>query len=125
MGVQKEGINKRFYPRVGWSFMVRFRPKGSADAKWELATINDISEGGCFFYCVGPRQAGDILEIEVQLPALQGYMRFNGEIKRCQVDSSRPLPRYGLAVQFHGMDEEKKRQFVETLNFFLRRQEKK
>jgi hypothetical protein len=125
MGKESKGANQRRFPRVGWSFMVRFRPKGVPDAKWEMTTINDISEGGCFFYSGSSYGIGDVLEVEVQLPALQGYMRFNAEVKRCQGDTSRHLPRYGLAVEFFGMDEARKKQFIETITFFLKRQEKK
>ena len=89
-----------------------------------MLTIFDISEGGCFFFGGFPHKAGEILELEIRFPILEEYMRFRGEVKRCEQDKTKHFPRYGLAVQFIEMDEQKKKQFVDTINFFLKKQQK-
>lgn len=121
-----KGTERRRYPRISWNFFVRFRRKGIPDSRWEMSHINNISEGGCFFISSEPYLVGWILEIDIQFPQLiKGYMRFSGDVKRCELDKNSKSPRYGIAVCFLEIDEEKRRAFLETINFFLRKQETK
>lgn len=115
--------NKRRHPRITWGFMVRFRPDADP-AKWELSTLKDVSEGGCFFYSGTGYKPGEVLEIEIQLPTVTDYMHFTGEVKRCEPDQKKHIPRYGVAVQFGGLEEAKRKHFLLALEFLLKRQTK-
>lgn len=117
-------LNKRFHPRIAWGFMVRFRPHANHAAKWELATLKDVSEGGCSFFSGTAFRLGEVLEIEIQLPTVTDYMHFSGEVRRCEPDKKRHILRYGVAVQFTGLDEAKRRHFLLALEFLLKRQTK-
>lgn len=104
--------------------MVRFRPCTDPATKWELSTLRDISEGGCSFFSGKEYTPGEVLEIEIQLPTLTDFMHFTGEIKRCDPDQKKHITRYGVAVQFTGLDEAKRKHFLHALEFLLRRQAK-
>ena len=118
-------IERRKHPRISWNFVTKFRPKGQEDAHWEVPILENISEGGCFFYSSSPHAVGDMLEIEIQFPMLQEPMKFIGEVKRYKTDVHASQTRYGIGVQFLEMDEEKKKKFVETINFFLKKSAKR
>ena len=63
------------------------------------------------------------MEIEIQFPLLKGYMRFVGEVKRCEADKNKLPVRYGVAVQFLEIEEEKKKEFINSLSFLLLRKQ--
>jgi len=50
-------------------------------------------------------------------------MHFTGEIKRCEIDKNKYPVRYGIATCFLEVGEEKKKAFLETINFFLKKQD--
>ncbi len=114
--------DRRKYPRIKWNFVMRFRIKDFEDIKWEISNIEDISVGGCLFYSPVPFQVGQILDIQIHLPRLQEFMFFNGEVKRVQSESVVAFTRYAVAVSFTFLEEEHKRIFTETIDFFLKRQ---
>jgi len=111
--------DKRRFPRISWNFLVKFRLKDAEDSKWLLSNIKNLSQGGCFFYSPVPFEPGQLLEIEIQFPRLTEPMRFNGEVRRKEGDKKRTASTYGIAVMFLEVEWNKKREFVEAINFFL------
>ncbi|MBU2541215.1 MAG: PilZ domain-containing protein [Candidatus Omnitrophica bacterium] len=116
-----QGIEARRYPRISWNFIVKFRLKTSQDSKWFISNITNISQGGCFFYSPVPYEIGQTLEVEIQFPRLTQPMHFLGEVRR-KVDEENALnSRYGIAVMFLEMEEEKRKEFLESIDFFLKK----
>lgn len=120
---QNQWLSRRQHPRIAWRFVVRFRITTTPEATWEVSTIKDISEGGCFFLSETPYEVGQALEIEIQFPLLKGYMRFTGEVRRCEADKNKLPVRYGISLKFLEMAEQKKKEFIDTLSFFLKKQQ--
>lgn len=118
-------INKRAHPRINWSFIARYRPKDDASSGWEASTVKDISEGGCFFHSKTPYKIGDVLDVLIQFPALPKPMRFTGEVRRCESGDDKAAMMYGIGIKFLDMDEEKKKEFINTITFFLKKEQKK
>jgi len=117
--------NKRAHPRISWNFIVRFRLHNNERPQgWEVSVIRNISLGGCYFYSNIRYEIGQILDIEVQFPSLLEPMKFVGEVKRYEENLDASVHIYGVAIQFQGMDEKKKNTFIETVNFFLKKQSK-
>lgn len=118
-------INKRIHPRIAWSFMVKFKAhKSESPDSWEVSTIKNISLGGCYFYSSVSYEIGEFLDIEVRFPAIIEPMKFIGEVKRCERSEDPKVNKYGIGIQFQGMDEEKKNSFIKTIGFFLQKQSK-
>ncbi|MFH0828242.1 MAG: PilZ domain-containing protein, partial [Candidatus Omnitrophota bacterium] len=96
--------NKRVHPRIAWSFIVRFKAcKSESRYSWEVATIKDISLGGCYFYSNFPYEKGELLDLEVRFPAIIEPMKFIGEVKRCERSEDPKVNKYGIGIQFQGM----------------------
>ncbi len=113
---------KRLHPRISWNFVVKYRPQQSKDsANWEVAVIQNISKGGCYFFSRIPHKTGEILDIEIQFPNLLAPMKFLAEVNRCAHSSDPSLPKYGIGVYFTEMDESKRIIFEQTLEFFLKK----
>ena len=113
--------NLRKHPRIAWNFVVKFRLKDNPDLNWQVSTVKDISEGGCFFYSNVSYEIGQHLDIRIQFPSLGVPMEFTGEVKRCEERKSGELKMFGLGVLFLEIDEEKKKQFIDTIIFFLKK----
>ena len=122
MGKKDKRVEKRRHPRISWPFVARFRLKGDAEGRWEVPIVKNISEGGCYFYCSTFHEVNQTLEIEIQFPKIKKPMHFLGKVKRCDVEKGAGTSRYGVAVCFSQMEEAKKKNFVETINFFLKKQ---
>lgn len=113
---------KRGHPRVSWNFVVKYKPRQDEDAShWEVAVIQNISKGGCYFFSGTSHEIGEILDIEIQFPNLLTPMKFSAQVNRCVHSSDPNLPRYGIGVFFTEMDESKRAIFEQTLEFFLKR----
>ncbi len=121
---ESKWINLRKHPRIAWNFIVKFRPKDSPDSSWEVATLKDISKGGCFFHSSVPYEVGQILELLIRFPSLTYPMWFAGEVRRCESSEDKESAMYGIGVCFLEMEKEKKEEFIKTLNFFLKKQKK-
>lgn len=124
MDDESKWVNLRKHPRIAWNFFVKFRLKDSPQSTWELATLKDISEGGCYFHSSTPYEVGQILELLIRFPSLVYPMWFAGEVRRCEAGEDKELPMHGIGVRFLEMDKEKKDEFIKTLNFFLKKQKK-
>lgn len=106
---------KRRYPRIEWSFIIKFRRKDSKDSGWRTSTIKNIGEGGCSFYCDNIYKVGEILEIEIRDPVFEDTMKFLGKVIRSES--------YGIVVNFIDMDEENRREYIDTIIFLLKREQ--
>ncbi|MDD2688836.1 MAG: PilZ domain-containing protein [Candidatus Omnitrophica bacterium] len=116
---------KRLHPRVSWNFVVKYRSHQDKDtASWEVAVIQNISKGGCYFFSGISHKIGEILDIEIQFPNLLAPMKFSAQVNRCIHSSDPNLPRYGIGVYFTEMDESKRNSFEQTLDFFLKKKPK-
>jgi hypothetical protein len=49
-------------------------------------------------------------------------MEFIAEVKHCESEAVGKLSLYVIGVAFLGMDEEKKKEFIDMITFFLRKQ---
>jgi len=122
MSDQVDWIEKRAYVRIQRQFITKYRDRVSQEFVWEFPVIKDISEGGCYFHSSVECKIGQLLDIEIQFPRLKEPMAFVGEVMRID-DQSGDLQRYGVAVQFVDMEQEKKKIFIETLKFFIKQQD--
>ncbi|MFC1755400.1 PilZ domain-containing protein, partial [Thermoproteota archaeon] len=105
---------RRNYPRISWRFEVRFKPKAKKN-NWIISKIKNISEGGCFVYSDTSYKKGQLLEVEIDDPIFQDTMCFVGEVQRVDPD--------GVALGFRKMSEERRREFIETIFFLLKREQ--
>ena len=121
-GNQSDPSERRQFPRVRWNFVMRFRVKEFENINWEISNIEDVSEGGCLFFSPLPFQKAQMLDIQINLPRLQGFMFFNGEVIRVNAQKTGQFEKYAIAVRFTFMEEEHKQKFKETLDFFLKKQ---
>jgi len=110
----------RKYPRISWGFVIRFRLRGGD--VWEVGTIKNISEGGCYFGTGKEMKVGLPLEIQVQFPAIKEPMRFVGEVTRCESGDAQNL--FFVGIKFLEMDQQKKDEFLHVITFFLKKQKK-
>ena len=115
------GIENRRHPRISWNFQVKFRLRGVKDAKWLLSNIINISEGGCFFYSPIGFEVGQILEIEILIPRLLKPMHFIGQVRRKEGDENAMTLRFGIAIMFLEIEADKKKDLIESINFFLKK----
>ncbi|MBN1794346.1 MAG: PilZ domain-containing protein [Candidatus Omnitrophica bacterium] len=115
-------IERRAYPRLVRHFSARFRPQEDTVGAWEVPIIENISQGGCYFYSTKPYRIGQLLDIEIQFPALGKPVHFTGKIKRLATNEQMRVRRFGMGVSFISMDAQHKAGFVETLAFFLTKQ---
>lgn len=111
---ERKAMEKRRYPRISWNFTIRFRPQGQKDIPWQTSTVKNIGEGGCFFYSDSKYPVGQELEIEVRDPVFEEVIRFCGRVERSDDE--------GVAVEFSEIDEEVKRNYIETIIFLLKRE---
>lgn len=118
-----QGPERRQHPRIYRSFMIRFKPKGQEDSDWQVSTTNNISRGGCYFNSDNKYNAGELLDIDIRFPVLRDFMRFTGEVNRCEFRDSKNFSICGLAVQFLQIEEDRKKVFQDTLDFFLKKQQ--
>lgn len=109
---------KRQFPRISWNFLVKFKAVASESERWEVSTIQDLSKGGCGFFTGIKYTVGEILDIQIQFPALRDPVHFQGEVKRCEEKGSTFL----IGVRFINMDETKTQEFNQMLDFFLKKQ---
>lgn len=116
-----EWMKKRMYPRISWTFMVRYRLRDEGGASWNVSVIKNISLGGCYFYSNTFYKVGQMLSIKVQFPAVMGAMKFTGEVKRCD-ERREGKSSYGLAVQFTEIDKARQTEFLDALGFFMNKQ---
>ena len=122
---QEGKADHRQYGRAAWHFTARFRPLNRSDVRWEIPTVEDVSEGGCYFYSSFSCEAGKILEIEIEFPGSQKFVRFVGEVKRCDFDNSKKLVRYGIGVHFLEIEKGREEEFKKAITFFLEKQKEK
>ena len=118
-----KGKDLRSHPRVAWKFVVKFRLKDKEDTEWQVSTIRDISENGCSFSSSVAYEVGKVLEIRVQLPAFRMPIQFTGEVKRCESNQDNQISLYIIGIYFLEIDAEKKKEFVETISFFLKKKQ--
>lgn len=123
MDGESKGENLRKHPRIARNFVARFRVKDRPDSEWQLSTLKDISEGGCYFYSATPFEIGQVLETRILFPSSKEPIEFLGEVKRCDSEGSGQFSRFGIGVYFMGMDEQKKKEFIETIVFFLKKKQ--
>lgn len=112
---------ERRHPRIDWSFVAKAR-LNEMDEKWQMTSVKNISEGGCYFYSSQAFEVGKVIEMEIKIPRIEDPMYFIGEVKRCEEQKQGSTQMYGIGVQFQLMDEAKKERFIETVVFFLRKQ---
>jgi c-di-GMP-binding flagellar brake protein YcgR len=117
----QEWLSRRQHPRIAKRFVVKFRPKGAQDAQWEISTLNNVSEGGCSFFSDVAYALGQNLELGIQFPIFKEYMNFLGAVRRCDPDKNRVPVRYLMGVQFTEIEEAKKKEFIDNLNFFVKK----
>ena len=119
---QSNPADRRQFPRVRWNFVMRFRIKEYENINWEISSVEDVSEGGCLFFSPLPFQKGQMLDIQIHLPRLQGFMFFNGEVVRVNSQKTGQFEKYAVAVKFTFIEEEHRKKFLETIDFFLKKQ---
>lgn len=117
---KKRVPNKRLHSRVSRHFMGMCRVKGNPN--WDIPSIENVSKNGCFFHCSRLYRLGQIIELEIQFPTMNGPMRFEAEVKRVAVNDNLPMQRYGTGVRFLRWEAKKKDNFVQALDFFLKKQ---
>ena len=118
----KKFINMRRHPRISWAFIVKFR-RWAKESSWQSSTIKNISVGGCYFGSMNDFSSGEILEIQVKLPAIKEPLLFKGQVKRCDRQEGGNI--YFVAVEFLEMDESKKEEFTRVMTFFIKKQNNK
>jgi Tfp pilus assembly protein PilZ len=122
MNEERRGMELRKHPRISWGFIVKFRPKDK-NSQWQVSTVKNISLGGCYFTSSTKFDIGESLDINAQFPTLKDPIQFKGKVKRCESQQDKSGI-YGIAICFSGMDETKKKEFSDTINFFLNKQHK-
>jgi type IV pilus assembly protein PilZ len=98
--------NKRRAARLHHEIPVAYRSVGSFLTDW----ATDISQGGLFINTRKPLAVGTAVKILVQLPGASFPFHLEGRVTRV-TDHDNPanvVP--GMAVEFTGMDEEKRRE---------------
>jgi len=120
-----DGIEKRAHPRIDKRFVIRFRSHNNKDSKWAVSILNNISQSGCYFYSNILCEVGQLLDIEIQIPALDDYMHFVGEVKRVESQEVVQITKYGVGVYFQEMEEEKKKKFLEMVDSPVKQQKDK
>ena len=56
-------------PRITRAFMVRYRPLTHLDFPWLVSPLKDLSSGGARFISERRLEVGDMLELQLLLPA--------------------------------------------------------
>ena len=85
-----------------------------------MSALHNVSKSGCYFYSDVLCEVGQILDIEIQMPVFNEYMKFVGEVKRVESQEIVQITTCGVGVHFQEMEEEKKKKFIETLKLFSR-----
>ncbi len=124
MGEDSQNSDKRINPRIARNFVIRYRlSRTEQAANWSTSVIKNISQGGCCFPTGVPFVIGQVLELEVQLPALNAPIKFSGEVKRCQyTEAVHGITAYMVALRFQEIDPGQKKILIDTVDFFVRKQ---
>lgn len=121
MEQQNNEIEKRSHPRITRHFIVQFQAQERENAFWAASAVKDISEKGCFFYTDASYNVGEKLEVKILFPALREHMRFTAQVQRCEPAENR-RDVYGVGVSFVWAEEGKQKAFLDTLDYFLKKQ---
>jgi len=120
---------RRKHKRLSRRFICRFRPFEGEKGKgaWQVSTTKNISMSGCYITTSEPAEKGTVLELEVQMPQLQGgFIRMIGEVTRNEVLQNVPgLTVFGLGIDFMKFDEAKKEQMRKLLEELIERKARK
>lgn len=111
--------DRRISPRISRNFIIKHRPHTSEDLPWDICFVRNISLKGCYCSSDKPYEEGQILDIQIQLPAFKEPLQLGGEVKRCDFDKNKPAAICFIAVEFIQMDEQQKHILSETVAFFL------
>lgn len=123
MDDRNKGEDLREHSRVARNFVARFKAKDKPDSEWQVSTLKDISEKGCFFYSATPFEIDQVLEVKIQCPSSKEPIEFSGEVKRCDATSKGEFSHFGIGVYFLDVDEQKKKEFSELIAFFLKKEQ--
>lgn len=104
------GLERRKYKRIRHHFMISLRifPEIASknNAKWDMATLENLSAGGMFFTYHEKLRPGTLLEFKITLPFLIERTRCLGIVKR--VIENPPAKIYGIGIYFVEIEGEKK-----------------
>ena len=108
--------NKRKDEGVSSRFVIRYRPSGQEHA-WNASTLRDISVTGCQFTAVSGFSKGQLLDIELKLPA-EPLISIKANVARCEPDPYSNLSFIG--VSFLGLAPEKLKKVKQVIEFIVR-----
>jgi hypothetical protein len=103
------GADKRRYPRIAKSFMIRFRINQSEDytmilSDWDMVAINDLSAMGVNFNYNKNLGIGSTLEFKLNISRSMQTIRCTGKVVR--ISKNRNYPTYSIAIAFADIDKE-------------------
>ncbi len=112
---------RRMFSRITKQFMTKFRLYKGANYSggWQISVTKDLSYGGCYLISDHSLHLNDILELEMQIPIKNRFLRLFGEIVRVE-----PLTpdgsAQGIGISFMKIDENHKEDFSNLLEEFLK-----
>lgn len=103
------GVEKRRYPRIVKSCMIRFRINQCEGytmilSNWDMVTINDLSAMGMNFNYNKNLDIGAILEFKLNVSRSMQTIRCRGKVVRIRRNMDHPT--FSIAIAFADIDEE-------------------
>lgn len=119
------GSEKKRAKRIAHHFILYARQANPLEptGDWDVSTITNISKTGVFFHSFHNYKLGSKLEIRLILSVQKKCMCW-GIVVRC-LPSKRIKNTYEVAVALSDIEEESKKAFDETLEFFIQKEEEK
>ena len=111
------GIERRQFSRSDQSFDVHYRPLGALSESWRTGKSLDISATGLRLQTDIPVEVGEMLELELALPALQAPLQLRGAVLWSTIPPSGPSE---SGVEFRDMTQEQQAQIDELVLFLGR-----
>jgi len=123
--METPGNEKRRAKRIASRFILHARRLSPLEPKsdWDVSTVINISKTGILFFSSYNYKLGSKLEIKLTIPTKKKCTCW-GYVVRC-LPSKRIKNTYEVAVDLSDIEEESKKAFNETLEFFIQKEEGK
>ena len=115
------GADRRKYIRIPYEAVIRYKARPHKDPKKKpfcAASSKNISSGGILMTTKEHFPSGTILEVELDIPSLDGYSTVNilGQVVRTmEVQKGK---RYENGISIHKIDEQDEEMLEQFLEFF-------
>ncbi|GJQ57612.1 MAG: PilZ domain-containing protein [Candidatus Scalindua sp. AMX11] len=117
------GADKRRYPRIEKSFMIRFRINQSEGytiviSDWDMVAINDLSAMGVNFNYNKNLGIGSTLEFKLNISRSMQTINCTGRVVRIRRNQNHPT--YSIAIAFADIDKEDREMINKTAEDILK-----